>query len=40
LRKLARRGLRAVKLVISDAHDGIRAAVGSYLIRGVPGKVR
>ena len=27
LRKLARRGLRGVKLVISDAHDGIKAAV-------------
>jgi transposase-like protein len=27
LRKLARRGLRAVKLVVSDAHEGIKAAV-------------
>jgi transposase-like protein len=27
LRKLARRGLRSVKLVISDAHEGIKAAV-------------
>ncbi|MGN8000153.1 IS256 family transposase [Sphingomonas sp. 22176] len=27
LRSLARRGLRGVKLVISDAHDGIKAAV-------------
>jgi transposase-like protein len=27
LRKLARRGLRGVKLVISDAHEGIKAAV-------------
>jgi hypothetical protein len=27
LRKLARRGLRSVKLVLSDAHDGIKAAV-------------
>ena len=26
LRKLARRGLRGVKLVVSDAHDGIKAA--------------
>ena len=26
LRKLARRGLRGVKLVISDAHEGIKAA--------------
>lgn len=31
LRKLARRGLRGVKLVISDAHDGIRAAVSKVL---------
>jgi transposase-like protein len=27
LRKLARRGLRGLKLVISDAHEGIKAAV-------------
>jgi len=27
LRSLARRGLRGVKLIISDAHDGIKAAV-------------
>jgi transposase-like protein len=27
LRKLARRGLRGVKLVISDAHEGLKAAV-------------
>jgi Transposase, Mutator family len=27
LRKLARRGLRGVNLVISDAHEGIKAAV-------------
>ena len=27
LRKLRRRGLRGVKLVISDAHEGIKAAV-------------
>ena len=27
LRQLARRGLRGVKLVISDAHEGIKAAV-------------
>jgi putative transposase len=27
LRQLARRGLRGVKLVISDAHVGIKAAV-------------
>jgi putative transposase len=31
LRKLARRGLRGVKLVISDAHEGIKAAVGKVL---------
>ena len=28
LRKLARRGLRGVKLVIADAHEGIEAAIG------------
>ena len=27
LRKLARRGLRGVKLVISDAHEGLKAAI-------------
>src|ERR1700748_643847 len=31
LRKLARRGLRDVKLVISDAHEGIKAAVTKVL---------
>ena len=31
LRKLARRGLRGVKLVISDAHDGLKAAVARVL---------
>src|SRR6201996_1541128 len=31
LRKLARRGLRGVKLVISDAHDSIKAAVSKVL---------
>src|SRR5215216_1056521 len=31
LRKLARRGLRGVKLVISDAHEGIQAAVAKVL---------
>lgn len=31
LRKLARRGLRAVELVISDAHEGIEAAVSKVL---------
>ena len=33
LRKLARRGLRGVKLVISDAHEGIKAAVAKVLQR-------
>ena len=28
---LARRGLRGVKLVISDAHEGIKAAIGKVL---------
>lgn len=31
LRKLTRRGLRGVKLVISDAHEGIKAAVSRIL---------
>lgn len=31
LRKLARRGLRGVKLVISDAHEGIKAAASKVL---------
>ena len=31
LRKLARRGLRGVKLVVSDAHEGIKAAVTRVL---------
>jgi transposase-like protein len=31
LRKLARRGLRGVKLVISDAHEGLKAAVSRVL---------
>jgi len=31
LRKLARRGLRGVKLVVSDAHDGLKAAVARVL---------
>src|SRR6202043_2956990 len=31
LRKLARRGLMGVKLVISDAHEGIKAAVAKAL---------
>jgi transposase-like protein len=31
LRKLARRGLRGVKLVISDGHEGIKASVSKIL---------
>jgi putative transposase len=31
LRKLARRSLRGVKLVISDAHEGIKAAIAKVL---------
>jgi hypothetical protein len=31
LRKLARRGLRGVKLVVSDAHEGLKAAVAKIL---------
>ena len=31
LRKLTRRGLRGVKLVISDAHEGIKAAISKVL---------
>jgi putative transposase len=31
LRKLARRGLRGVKLVVSDAHEGIKAAVSKVM---------
>ena len=31
LRRLARRGLRGVKLVISDAHEGIKAAVSKVM---------
>jgi putative transposase len=31
LRQLARRGLRGVKLVVSDAHEGIKAAVAKVL---------
>lgn len=33
LRKLTRRGLRGVKLVISDAHEGIKAAVSKGPVR-------
>ena len=35
LRKLTRRGLRGVKLVISDAHEGIKAAVSRVLCGSV-----
>ena len=31
LRKLARRGLRGVKLVISDAHEGLKTAIAKVL---------
>jgi putative transposase len=31
LRKLARRGLRGVKLVVSDAHEGIKSAIAKVL---------
>uniref|UniRef100_UPI001952D363 transposase n=1 Tax=Enterobacter hormaechei TaxID=158836 RepID=UPI001952D363 len=31
LRKLARRGLRGVELVVSDAHERIKAAVAKVL---------
>jgi putative transposase len=31
LRKLARRGLRGVKLVISDAYEGLKAATAKVL---------
>ncbi len=31
LRKLTRRGLRGTKLVISDAHEGLKAAIGRVL---------
>lgn len=34
LRKLARRGLRGVKLVISDAHEGLKAAAAKVLSSG------
>jgi transposase-like protein len=31
LRKIARRGLRGVKLVVSDAHGGIKASVAEAM---------
>lgn len=41
LRKLTRRGLRGVKLVISDAHEGIKAAVSKVLnaVAALPGSL-
>src|SRR4029079_2377630 len=33
LKSLARRGLRGVKLVISDAHEGLKAATAGYSVR-------
>ena len=33
LRKLARRGLRGVKLVVSDAHEGLKAAIAKVFER-------
>ena len=35
LRSLTRRGLRGVQLVISDAHEGLKAFVGQTLPRTV-----
>jgi transposase-like protein len=32
LRKLTRRGLRGVKLVVSDAHEGLKAAATKVLL--------
>ena len=40
LRQLARRGLRGVKLVISDAHEGIKAAVSPPAPAGAGGLAR
>lgn len=37
LRQPARRGLRGVKLVISDAHEGIEAAISKVLTATPPG---
>lgn len=31
LHKLARRGLRGAKVVVSDAHEGIKATVGKIV---------
>lgn len=38
LRKLARRGLRGVELVVSDAHEGIKATVAKVLNAGYDGR--
>lgn len=37
LRGLVRRGLKGVKLVISDAHEGLKAAITQVLLAAVPG---
>jgi putative transposase len=37
LRSLVRRGLKGVKLVISDAHEGLKAAITQVLLAAVPG---
>jgi putative transposase len=37
LRALVRRGLKGVKLVISDAHEGLKAAIAQVLLAAVPG---
>ncbi len=34
LRKLVRRGLRRIKLVISDAHEGIKVSVAKVMTAG------
>src|SRR5205085_4140945 len=40
LRSLARRGLRGAKLVISDAHEGLKAAIACSIGRFGPGAVQ
>ena len=37
LRGLVRRGLKGVKLVISDAHEGLKAAITQVLLAALPG---
>jgi putative transposase len=39
LRNLARRGLRGVKLVVSDAHEGLKAVSMSKLFDGNPREI-